>query len=126
LEAVHIFFTNLFYVINVKYNLRNEMLINTFIAALFLSVSVSASAGEYLVTPYGDYCSKCATYGACKVPLPPVEAIAEIEQYYMDRGYTVGRVRHKGRFIEAEIYDNNKLVDKVLFDRKTGRIRSVL
>jgi hypothetical protein len=43
----------------------------------------------------------------------------------MDRGYQVGHVRHKGRFIEAEIYDRNRLVDKVLFDRKTGRIRSV-
>ena len=102
------------------------MLKNTLMAALFLLVSVSADAGGDMVTPYGDYCSKCTTYGTCKAPLPPVEAIAAIEQYYMDRGYKVVHVRHKGRFIEAEIYDKNKLVDKVLFDRKTGRIRSVL
>ena len=102
------------------------MLRNTFIAALFLSISVSANAGEDMVTPYGDYCRKCTTYGTCKAPLPPIEAIAAIEQYYMDKGYKVGYVRHKGRFIEAEIYYKNKLVDKVLFDRKTGRIRSVL
>jgi hypothetical protein len=102
------------------------MLKNTFIAALVLSISVSAYAGEGMVTPYGDYCSKCTTYGTCKAPLPPIEAIAAIEQYYMDRGYKVGYVRHKGRFIEAEIYDKKKLVDKVLFDRRTGRIRSVL
>ena len=102
------------------------MLKNTFIAALFLSISASAHAGGVIVTPYGDYCSKCTTYGTCKAPLPPIEAIAALEQYYMDKGYKVGYVRHKGRFIEAEIYDNHKLVDKVLFDRKTGRIRSVL
>lgn len=102
------------------------MLKNTFIAALFLSVSVSANAGEEMVTPYGDYSSKCTTYGTCKAPLPPIEAIAAIEQYYMDKGYKVVHIRHRGRFIEAEIYDKNKLVDKVLFDRKTGRIRSVL
>jgi hypothetical protein len=102
------------------------MVKNTFIAALYLLISVSAHAGEGMVTPYGDYCSKCTTYGTCKAPLPPLEAIAAIEQYYMDKGYKVGHVRHKGRFIEAEIYDRNRLVDKVLFDRKTGRIRSVL
>ena len=102
------------------------MLKNAFIAALFLSASVSAGAGTDMVTPYGDYCSKCTTYGTCKAPLPPVEAISAIKQYYMDRGYQVGHVRHKGRFIEAEIYDGNKRIDKVLFDRKTGRIRSVL
>ena len=102
------------------------MLKNTFIAALFLLISVSANAGEDMVTPYGDDCSKCTTYGTCKAPLHPIEAIAAIEQYYRDKGYKVGYVRHKGRFIEAEIYDKDKLVDKVLFDRKTGRIRSVL
>jgi hypothetical protein len=101
------------------------MLINTVITALFLAISVSAHAGQDMVTPYGDYCSRCTTYGTCKATLPPAEAIAAIEQYYMDRGYQVGHVRHKGRFIEAEIYDRNRLVDKVLFDRKTGRIRSV-
>ena len=106
--------------------MKIEMLKNTFIAALFLLISVPAHAGGDMVTPYGDYCSKCATYGTCKAPLPPVEAIAAIEQYYTDRGYRVGHVRHRGRFIEAEIYRNNKRVDKVLFDRKTGRIRSVL
>jgi len=102
------------------------MLKNTLMAALFLLISVSADAGGDMVTPYGDYCKKCTTYGTCKAPLPPREAVAALEQYYMDKGYKVGYVRHKGRFIEAEIYDKNKLIDKVLFDRKTGRIRSVL
>ena len=42
-----------------------------------------------------------------------------------ERGYSLGNVSHKGRFIEAEVLDNNKQVDKVIFDRKTGRIRSM-
>jgi hypothetical protein len=102
------------------------MLIKLFITALFLSIGLSAHAGEDTVTPYGDYCKECTTYGTCKDPIPPKAAITAIGNYYRERGYTVGRVRHKGRFIEAEIYQDNRLVDKVLFDRKTGRIRSIL
>jgi len=102
------------------------MLKKAFITALFLSVGLSAHAGHDAVTPYGDYCKECTTYGTCKDPIPPQAAISAIENYYREKGYVVGRVRHKGRFIEAEIYEDNRLVDKVLFDRKTGRIRSIL
>ena len=104
----------------------DKMFKKAFITALFLSVAIAAYAGEGTVTPYGDYCKKCTTYGTCKDPLPPREAIAALEQYYREKGFTVGKVQHRGRFIEAEIYEGNRLVDKVLFDRKTGRIRSIL
>jgi len=97
-----------------------------FITALFLLIWVPADAGNNRVTPYGDYCKECTTYGTCKSIIPIKEAVAAIGQYYRDKGYTVGRVRHKGRFIEAEIYRDNRLADKVLFDRKTSRIRSIL
>ena len=97
-----------------------------FITALFLLIGVTAYAWNNRVTPYGDYCRECATYGTCKSILPLREAVAAIGQYYRDKGCTVGRMWHKGRFIEAEIYQDNRLVDKVLFDRKTSRIRSIL
>jgi len=97
-----------------------------FIAALLLSIGVPANAEHYRVTPYGDYCKECATYGTCKTILPLRDAVEAIVQYYRDKGCTVGRVWHKGRFIEADIYQGNRLVDKVLFDRKTSRIRSIL
>lgn len=96
-----------------------------FITALLLSSGFPAHAWEDTVTPYGDYCKECTNYGTCKNPLPPKEAIVAIETYYRHKGYAVGKVQHKGRFIEAEIYEGNRLVDKVLFDRKTGRIRSI-
>ena len=97
-----------------------------FVTALLLLVWVPANAGNNRVTPYGDYCKECTTYGTCKSMLPLKEAIAAIDQYYRDKGCKVGRLWHKGRFIEAEIYKDNRLVDKVLFDRKTSRIRSIL
>ena len=102
------------------------MIKKIFLIALLLLIGVAAHAQNNRVTPYGDYCKECTTYGICKTILPLKEAVAAIEQYYRDKGCTVGRVRHKGRFIEAEIYQDNRLVDKVLFDRKTSRIRSIL
>ena len=102
------------------------MLKKTLMTALFLSAGLSAYAGDSTVTPYGDYCNYCNTYGTCKDTIPLAEALAALDTYYRERGYQVGRVWHKGRFIEAEIYRDNRLVDKVLFDRKTGRLRSIL
>lgn len=90
-----------------------------FITALLLSISVQADAVHNRVTPYGDYCRQCTTYGTCKSMLPLKESIEAIVQYYKDKGCQIGRIWHKGRFIEVEIYQNNRLVDKVLFDRMT-------
>ena len=96
------------------------------VAASFLLSAVSfASGGEGPVTPYGAYCKDCAVYGSCKEAIPPGEAIQSLKKYYEERGYSLGNVAHKGRFIEAEVLQNSRQVDKVLFDRKTGRIRSM-
>ena len=84
-----------------------------------------ALAGEAPVTPYGAYCKDCAVYGSCREAITPKEAMQSLRKYYEERGYSLGNVSHKGRFIEAEVLDNNKQVDKVIFDRKTGRIRSM-
>ncbi len=94
-------------------------------ASLLLSAASFTSAGDRPVTPYGGYCKDCAVYGSCKEAIPPGEAILSLRKYYEERGYTLGTVRHKGRFIEAEVLQNSRQVDRVLFDRKTGRIRSV-
>jgi len=94
---------------------------------IFLLLLVGfAYADEGMITPYGDNCKKCTIYGTCKAPIPAGKALNAIEQYYRDKGYSVKKVQHKGRFIQAEIYNGHRLVDKVLFDRKTGRIRSIL
>lgn len=96
-----------------------------FITIFLFLLATIAHAGEKKVTPYGDYCKECSTYGTCKDVLSPKEALNSLNKYYKKRGYKVGKVHHKGRFIEADIHKNNKQVDKVLFDRKTGRLRSI-
>jgi hypothetical protein len=93
--------------------------------SLFLTAAFSSFAGEGPVTPYGGYCKDCAVYGACKEPIPPGAALQSLRKYYTERGYRLGVVSHKGRFIEAEIFQDSKQVDRVIFDRKTGRVRSM-
>ncbi len=98
-------------------------------SALTVSVLLSAVSlsfgGEGPVTPYGAYCKDCAVYGSCRESIPIRESMQSLRKYYEERGYRLGNVAHKGRFIEAEVLQNSKQVDKVLFDRKTGRLRSM-
>ncbi|NJD55207.1 MAG: hypothetical protein FIA94_02240 [Nitrospirae bacterium] len=93
--------------------------------ALILSVTTVVIAEEGPVTPYGDHCRDCTIYGTGRDPIPPPEAVHALKKYYEARGYDLGIVSHKGRFIEAEIFRNGKQVDKVIFDRRTGRVRSI-
>jgi hypothetical protein len=95
------------------------------VAALLIVVSASyAWAGED-VTPYGDFCTQCTTYGAGQRMIAADEAVKALEKYYGKKGCQLGAVSYKGRFVEVEIYKNGRNIDKVLFDRKTGRIRSI-
>jgi hypothetical protein len=82
-------------------------------------------ADDPRVTPYGGYCRECTIYGVCKEPIPPKESIHALRNYYNSRGFDIGAIQHRGRFIEAEIFRDNKPVDRIIFDRKTGRVRSV-
>jgi hypothetical protein len=75
--------------------------------------------------PYGDYPRGNSAYGVCSENMDPKEAEIAIEKYFATKGFQATHMRHKGRFIEADIYRGNLLYDKILFDRKTGRIRSI-
>ena len=92
---------------------------------MFLSVPLFIYADESNVTPYGDYCKDCTIYGTCKEVIPPKVAVIALDRYYREKGYRVGAFYHKGRFVEAVLFKNNRQVDVVLFDRKTGRLRSI-
>ncbi len=104
-------------------------------AMLFFSAASVAAGGMMYrgmerervapITPYGDYCNECTAYGAGKKVLPANEAVRALERYYGDKGCQLGAVSYRGRFVVVDIYKNGRNVDKVLFDRKTGRIRSI-
>ena len=82
-------------------------------------------AGGTAVTPYGDYSVEITVYGFCRVALPREDVQKVLEKYYHDKGLRVGAIHGRGRFVVADIYQGDKLVDRVLFDRKTGRLRSI-
>lgn len=86
----------------------------------------AAHAGDEIkngVTPYGYYCR--GPYGVCKKPLKVREAVSAMQGYFHKRGFTVQVLEHRGRFIKADIFQDKKKVDCIIFDKKTGRIRSI-
>lgn len=104
-------------------------MIATFITILLLlSLQLSpvfAWQRERPVTPYGDFCRRCAPYGTCRDMMSPEDARKAMAEYYHRKGLDVEIVRIKGRFIKAEVRDTGGVVDVIIFDRQTGRIRSI-
>jgi hypothetical protein len=117
---LHIFFM-LFGYITYKAIMRYAMLLIVFV----LLVAVDALAETRGAMPYGDYPQFQNAYGISKESLGSREAEMALEKYFAGQGLKASNLRHRDRFIEAEIYKGDRLFDKVLFDRKTGRIRSI-
>jgi len=79
------------------------------------------------VTPYGDFCPNCSVYGVRykHEVVRHDKAVEAISAYFKKRGFYIRNVRGLGRFIKVDVFRQGKLVDRVVFDRKTGRIRSI-
>ncbi len=78
--------------------------------------------------PYGDYCydSRWGWYGAKRGVGTAAAAKSLLRDYYADDGVRIGKIVGKENYFEAEIRDrNNRIVDRVIVDRRTGRIRSI-
>lgn len=94
---------------------------------LLLSPVSEASAWthEKPVTPYGDHCPRCTNYGICESPMDHEDARRAMFDYYHKKGLSVEVLNKKGRFIKAKIKDKDNVVDVIIFDRRTGRVRSI-
>jgi hypothetical protein len=75
--------------------------------------------------PYGDLCGKCGKYGVCKDFISIEESSEAVKSYFSDSEIDVGTIRGKGRFLKIELLKGDRIYDIILFDRKTGRIRSI-
>ncbi len=97
------------------------------IVGIMLTTMTAAglAADRRPVTPYGDFCPACSRYGFCKIRLTVAQARNALKQYYAQKGFTVKIEEVHGRFIKATVYDRGKIIDKILFDRRSGRIRSI-
>ncbi len=91
-------------------------------ASLF---EVFAWQHEKPVTPYGDFCPHCAKYGACKTIMSHEDAKKAMTDYYQKKGLDVELEKKNGIFIRAKIKQKDEIVDVIIFDRRTGRVRSI-
>ena len=93
---------------------------------LLLSTTiVQAFHGGKPITPYGDSCKRCSEYGTCKYTLSHEDAKKAMMDYYHKKGFIVELIHKRGRFIKAKVKDKNNVVDIIIFDRRTGRLRSI-
>ena len=74
--------------------------------------------------PYGG--SREGGYGEKKEVLTPADAAKILKQYLAKKNVTIGEIREKDLYFEAEVRDrDNKIIDKVIVDKRTGRVRSI-
>ncbi len=57
--------------------------------------------------------------------MSPEDAGRAMVDYYKSKGLIVEIENIRGRFIKARIKDKRGIVDVIIFDRRTGRIRSI-
>ena len=78
--------------------------------------------------PYGGYCRgpRWGWYGA-KSPVKTAEDARKLlKKYFEGEDVAIGAVNEREWYFEAEIKDkSNKVVDVVIIDKRTGRIRSI-
>lgn len=78
--------------------------------------------------PYGHYCPgpRWGWYGAKKAVKTVEEARKILEEYLKGYDVLIDTIKEKEWFFEARIKDkNNTLLDILIVDKRTGRIRSI-
>lgn len=79
--------------------------------------------------PYGGYCKgpRWGWYGA-KNPVSSAEdARARLEKFFQGQDVTIGTITEQPLYFKADIKDaGDALIDRVIIDKRTGRIRSIL
>lgn len=67
-----------------------------------------------------------SSYGEKKEVATIEEALKAIKKYFTKKDMAIGEVIEKELYYEAEIKDlKNTVIDKVIVDKRTGRIRSI-
>ena len=75
-------------------------------------------------SPYGS--TNEGLYGQRRVVVSKEDARRILKQYFFRRNVKVGAIWERKFYFEAEIRDRNgNLLDIVLIDKRTGRIRSI-
>ena len=87
-------------------------------------VGAPALAGERAT--YRVAAAEEEDYGEKKPVTTEKEARAALEEYYKGKEVEVGEITEKELYFEAEVLDKKgKVTDKVIIDKRTGRVRSI-
>jgi len=66
------------------------------------------------------------SYGEMKGMATAEEALKALKKHFEKRDIVIGEIIEKELYFEAEIKDRkNMVIDKVIIDKRTGRIRSI-
>lgn len=78
--------------------------------------------------PYGGYCQgpRWGWYGA-RNPVKTVEEAKKLlVRFFAGDDLSIGPITEREWYFEADVNDgNSKLIDRVIVDKRTGRIRSI-
>ena len=100
-------------------------------AAVVLNSEASACSrcgGPGWESSYNGYCSnqRWGWYGARKSVNSAEEARRDLEEFYSESDVKIGKVSERSAYFEAEVLDrNNRLKDRVIIHKRSGRIRSI-
>jgi len=96
---------------------------------ILLSIETSASAMDgWRSGPFGGYCRGPGRgwYGAREEIKTAQEAKKLVREYFSNEDVKVGKVTDRQHFFEVDITDKKgSLIDVVIVDKRTGRIRSI-
>ena len=77
---------------------------------------------------YNGYCynQNWGWYGARKSVKSAEEARRDLAEFYADSDVKIGKIRESSIYFEAEILNkDNRLIDRVIIHKRSGRIRSI-
>ena len=106
-------------------SVKNAVLFSLFMMMFYFSSLTVAGAEN--ASPNRGYKKGSAETGyGEKRPVSTIEEAREaLTEYFAKKDVKISEIREQTLFFEAEIRDkNNNLVDKVIVDKRTGRIRS--
>lgn len=100
-------------------------------AALILALALVLAPFSYaagLPSSYGNFITTASNhgYGEKKPVTTEDEARKLLKESFGKKGVRIGEITEKELLFEAEILDKNRqVIDRVIIDKRTGRIRSI-
>ncbi len=100
------------------------------IASLLTPVSAMEQCGtdKCCCSPFGSYCrgSEWGWYGARKIVSTAGEAEKIIKNFFLPEKVGVAKLSEKSTYFQAEVIGrNNAVIDMVIVDKNSGRLRSI-